>query len=135
MKIPKRPTREERGLGPLERTIRDRTRLLVQERYPRSRLFVNAQFAGEVEGRWVDAGLGDGSPDLIGYIGPWGIFLAFEVKRPGKVRAHEHVAKQERWLAVAREEGAIAAIITSPEQAIEAIELELLARAGAGVLG
>ena len=72
-------------------------------------------------GAWIAYGLGDGSPDLLCVIA--GRAVGLEVKRPGE-KPEPH---QEREHAVWRLHGAFVAVVTSPAEALAAIER---ARAG-----
>lgn len=65
-------------------------------------------------GRWVQYGLGLGSPDLVGILRPSGQLLAVEVKMPGK-KPESH---QEAWHRAARDAGAIVIVAHSVEEAL-----------------
>jgi VRR-NUC domain len=76
-------------------------------------------------GRWLDPngrvvtfGLAVGSADLVGILAPSGRFIALEVKQPkGKAKPH-----QDQWLTIVRNLGGFAAVVTSEEEALRAIE-------------
>jgi hypothetical protein len=70
------------------------------------------------DGRPTRAGLCVGSSDLIGVVAPLGKFLALEVKRPGEKATEQ----QQKFLEVVRMAGGIAAVVTSVEEAIAAVE-------------
>lgn len=74
--------------------------------------------------RTVRYGLGPGSSDLVGILGPTGRFIALEVKRPGQHPTDE----QARFLRLVRMYGGFAAVVDSVESAKAAIER---ARSGA----
>ncbi len=63
-----------------------------------------------------------GSADIFGVLSPEGRFVALEVKQPGK----KPTAAQSEWLREVKEHGWIAAVVSSPEEAVAAIEGELL---------
>ena len=69
-------------------------------------------------GRPVTFGLAVGSADLIGILAPTGRFVALEIKQP-RQKAKPH---QDQWLAVVRSLGGFAAVVTSEEEALRAIE-------------
>jgi hypothetical protein len=71
-----------------------------------------------LDGRPTRAGLCVGSSDLIGIVAPMGKFLALEVKRPGEKASEQ----QQKFLEVVRMAGGIAAVVTSVEEAIAAVE-------------
>lgn len=114
--------------GP-ELSIQNRIRLAVGAR-PDVRIFRNFVGKGWM-GRVVDqgprhvtladprrlvAGLAVGSSDLVGW-GPGGRFLAYEVKT-----AHGRTtAPQDAFLAAVRAGGGIAAVVRSPEEALNVL--------------
>jgi len=67
-------------------------------------------------GRFVRFGLAVGSADLIGIVE--GRFCALEVKQPGKRATIE----QAKWLKVVRLYGGFGAVVTSVQEALEAVE-------------
>lgn len=74
----------------------------------------NAQFHGMTSSGWIDAGLCDGSADLVG-LTKTGRFFAIEVKTDkGKVRP-----AQEAWLTKVNTMGGYAAVARSAEEALE----------------
>lgn len=68
------------------------------------------------ETQTVKYGLANGSSDLIGVLR--GRFVALEVKRPGEKPTKD----QEQWLSIVRACGGFAAVVTSAEEAVAAIE-------------
>lgn len=87
-------------------------------------LMRNALYSGPVgPGRWVNAGLGEGTPDLVGILAPAGRVVGLEVKQPGEqpdpIQRHVH----DVW----RRAGAFVAVVRSVDDAVSA-----LARARAG---
>lgn len=80
--------------------------------------------AGGVE-RVMRHGLPRGTSDLIGILGPAGRWFVLEIKRPGwrpKGRVErEHLAEQERFLALVRSRGGFGAIVHSVEEACAAL--------------
>jgi hypothetical protein len=72
----------------------------------------------DAQGRVVRFGLCVGSADLIGCLAPGGRLIALEVKRPGGKPRPE----QERFLELVRKMGGFGAVVTSPLEAIEAVE-------------
>lgn len=69
-------------------------------------------------GQRVAFGLSVGSSDLVGVLSPHGRFIALEVKRPGSKPTKE----QQQWLALIRTMGGFAAVVTSEEEALCAID-------------
>jgi hypothetical protein len=61
-------------------------------------------------------GLAKGSADLVGILN--GRFIALEIKRPGQRPTRD----QQRWLELVRTFGGFAAVVTSVEEALAAIE-------------
>jgi hypothetical protein len=74
-------------------------------------------------GGFLQYGLGKGSADLIGILGPAGRFLAIEVKAEAGVIAPHQTA----WLDRVRELGGVAAVVRS---AAEAVEVVMVAQRG-----
>jgi hypothetical protein len=70
------------------------------------------------QGRYVTFGLCPGSSDLVGILRPSGRWLALEVKRPGQKPRPE----QEGFLQFIRSMGGFACVVTSPEEALAAVE-------------
>ena len=68
-------------------------------------------------GRWVQYGLGLGSPDLVGILRPSGRMIAVEVKVPGR-KPEEH---QEAWHRAARAAGALVIVAHSVQEALDAL--------------
>lgn len=80
----------------------------------------------DANGRVVTYGLAVGSADLIGIVQvrpgepalpDVGRFLALEVKRPGKKATDD----QMRWLKVVADMGAVAAVVTSVDEALAVV--------------
>ncbi|QQG31326.1 VRR-NUC domain-containing protein [Cyanophage S-2L] len=69
-------------------------------------------------GGWITFGLGEGSPDLIGWrvlqIGALAQFVGLEVKLPGEKARPE----QQTWIDNINAAGGLAGTVTSPEEAI-----------------
>jgi hypothetical protein len=130
------PKRKRRGVSvvdgsPLESTIVHRCRVALA-RMPGVTVWRNNV------GEWKDPkgftivyGLCVGSADLVGLVEARvysdiggelsavriGRFFALEVKRPGKVPTDE----QEVWMAQVRKLGGFAAVVTSEQEALEAV--------------
>lgn len=124
-----------------EKPIVKEIRLALARKY-KARLFVNTvgkawfgKFVKMKDGeltlmgaRVKDIGLGDGSPDLIGWItvdfgfGPVAVFFAIEVKKPGEKPRPD----QLNWQRVLKEAGALVGVATSPEEAIALVEAYIL---------
>ena len=68
-------------------------------------------------GRWVTYGLCVGSSDLIG-VSPEGVFMAIEVKVPGKHPTQEQI----RFIEMVKSKGGIAGVVTSAAEAIELLK-------------
>jgi hypothetical protein len=112
--------------GPKEGTISNQIREALAYA-PDLKLWRNAQVTrGGVRG-----GLGPGSADLVGillvrnhnaawFTGPNGVgrFFALEVKKPRE----EPSDAQRAWLAEVRGMGGFAAVVTSPAEAMKALE-------------
>ena len=82
-------------------------------------LMRNALYSGPVGGgRWVNAGLGEGTPDLVAILAPSGRWFCLEVKQPGEyadqVQRHVH----DVW----RRAGAFVCVVRSVDDAIGALE-------------
>lgn len=69
---------------------------------------------------FVEAGLSDGSADLIGHVraAPLARALYLEVKRPGE----RQLASQVAWMQKVRYMGAFYAVVTSVDEALAAVE-------------
>lgn len=65
----------------------------------------------------VPYGLGKGSPDLVGILGPSGRWVALEIKCPGEEATDEQKQVHTVW----RRFGAFVAVVTSPDQARAAL--------------
>jgi hypothetical protein len=105
-------------------TIIQREILLRLSAIPGVRLFRNQVGAAHLQdGRWLSAGLGVGSADLVGWItvDARAVFLAVEVKRPGE-KPTQH---QKNWLATLSKMGGIAICATSADEAAEALRDEV----------
>jgi hypothetical protein len=63
-------------------------------------------------------GLGLGSADLVGILHGSGRVFALEVKRPGQKPRPDQVS----WIAVVRRRGGFAAVVTSVDEAMAALE-------------
>lgn len=68
----------------------------------------------DARGRWIQYGLGLGSPDLVGILRPHGRMIAVEIKMPGKVPE----VHQASWHAAARDAGALVIVAHSVEEAL-----------------
>lgn len=79
----------------------------------------NAKWKGKVSGRWVDAGLEDGSSDLVAIVAPLGRWLCLEVKR---AKGGVVDPGQEKWLAKMRAHGAVAGVVRSVEEALALVQ-------------
>ena len=78
----------------------------------------NESGVAEHHGRYVRYGLQKGSADLIGILTPSGRFVALEVKTPkGRLRQ-----EQKLFLELVRKMGGFACVVTSPEEALAAIQ-------------
>ncbi len=83
------------------------------------------------QGLWVNAGLGKGSSDLIGWtptivtmdmVGDTvAVFTAIEVKVPGAYTKPTRLAEQESFIAAVRRDGGFAGFADSVDQAKEII--------------
>jgi len=71
----------------------------------------------DANGRWVTYGLGVGSADIIGVLGPWGRFIALEVKRPGAKQR----AEQINWERAVVGQAGFYLVVHSAAEAIGAI--------------
>lgn len=102
-----------------EKRIQNDIRLGLQQAFPELVLWRNnvgkADYVGPSgNSRSVLYGLGPGSADLVGVMGPRGRFVAIEVKRPGnKARPN-----QEVWLELVRSNGGVAFVADSAASAI-----------------
>jgi DNA polymerase III epsilon subunit family exonuclease len=70
-----------------------------------------------IDHRLAHFGLGEGSPDIVGFIFPWGRMLGLEVKRPGKDPTDIQLKVHTQW----RMRGAYVAVVRSVEDARVAI--------------
>lgn len=83
------------------------------------------------DGGWVNAGLGKGSSDLIGWtpvivtkemVGRRvAIFTAIEVKMPGAYTNPKRLLEQWAFLAAVRKDGGFSGLADSPEKAKEIV--------------
>ncbi len=84
-----------------------------------------------MQGLWVNAGLGKGSSDLIGWtptivtqamVGQRiAVFTAIEVKVPGARTSPKRLLEQWAFIAAVRKDGGFSGIADSPEKAKEII--------------
>jgi hypothetical protein len=105
-------------------TIIQREILLRLSAIPGVRLFRNQVGCAHLQdGRWLSAGLGVGSADLVGWItvDQRAVFLAVEVKRPGE----KPTAHQKAWLGTLSRMGGIAICATSADEAAESLRDEV----------
>lgn len=101
----------------LEKDLQDRIRLAVSA--SGVLLFRNNVGLAQYRDAKVKYGLGKGSSDLVGVVGPHGRFLAIEVKRAkgGKVSP-----QQERWLKWVRLYGGVSGVAKSVDEAMKLVE-------------
>jgi hypothetical protein len=91
--------------------------LLLQDRWPRCRLFRrNVGRAQHKSGSWVQYGETPGASDITGWID--GRRIEIEVKC-GQTRT---TRAQEAWIERAREDGCLAGVVRSVEEAVAVIE-------------
>lgn len=111
-----------------ETALQNRIRLELSEKVPSLTHFRNhTGCLPDGKGGMVRFGLGAGSPDLVGYkevlidssmVGQtMAVFVGLEIKLPGE----KPRADQRHWLELLAEAGGIAAVVTSPEDAIDAV--------------
>ncbi|MBM4442507.1 MAG: VRR-NUC domain-containing protein [Candidatus Rokubacteria bacterium] len=101
-----------------EGSIQDAIRLEVGA-MPDVRLWRNnGGVASHADGSRVRYGLAVGSADLIGILRPSGRFIALEVKRPGE----RETPKQRAWLAIVQNFGGFAAVVSSVDEARQAVQ-------------
>lgn len=112
------PEIRKRSRAPLERDIQAEVRLALGA-LPWVVLWRNAQASGRIDGRWVQGGLGEGSADLVGLVGPQGRFFALELKRP---RGGVVSAEQRAWMAIVNRLGGYAAVCRSAAEAVRHAE-------------
>lgn len=102
---------------PLEGAIQERIRIALGNDplvyLPRN----NVGLFQSLDGRMVRSGLGKGTSDLIGLLGPHGRFIALEVKRHNGRATKE----QETFAKAVRLKGGFCAFVRSPQEALEAI--------------
>jgi hypothetical protein len=67
--------------------------------------------------RYISANSAPGCPDILGYL-KGGRFMALEVKRPGQ----KPTRLQEQFLDRARQAGALAEVITDPQQIVDLLQ-------------
>lgn len=79
---------------------------------------LNSGVAMAQGGHYVRFGLGDGAPDLVGWIIGSGRLFALEVKTPtGRVRTN-----QKAWIDWANKTGAFACVVRSVDDALKALQ-------------
>jgi hypothetical protein len=103
-----------------ETKLQNEIRLAVSEEIRQCVLFRNSVGTFKTsDGAFVTAGLPPGSADLIGILcrGGKGIFVALEVKCPGEKPRPDQLAFLNRI----RDLGGIAAVVTSVEEALDAL--------------
>jgi hypothetical protein len=97
-----------------ETRLQNEIRLRVSEACPDVTLWRNSVGTFKTsDGKWVQAGLGAGSADLIGICR--GRFVALEVKLPGQKPRPDQV----NFLEHVKKMGGIAGVVTSPQEAID----------------
>lgn len=79
----------------------------------------SAKYVQETTGKTfhVPYGLGVGSPDLVGILAPWGVFIGLEVKDPNGVVEPHQTTSHELW----RRFGALVYVVRSVEDARQAL--------------
>jgi hypothetical protein len=115
--LPQEPS-TKRSAPKSEKQIQNEIRLALGKR---SDVFLWRNSVGVLQaenGRTLRAGLPVGSADLIGMLIPSGRFLSLEVKKPGQ----KLTKPQQVWLDMVNKGGGIAAVVTSAEEAIAAID-------------
>lgn len=70
--------------------------------------------------RWIVYGLGKGSTDLVGVLKNGRVFC-LEVKKPNRKVDKAHEARQEEWRMRVKKYGGFATVVTSIEEALEAL--------------
>lgn len=80
----------------------------------------SAKYVQETTGKTfhVPYGLGVGSPDLVGILAPWGVFIGLEVKDPNGIVEPHQTTSHELW----RRFGALVYVVRSVEDARIALQ-------------
>ena len=118
MKLPAKPPRRRNETRDLTHPIRSALNRLPGVQVWRN----NTGCVDLATGGKIVYGLGSGSADLVGLVASHGLrlgrFFALEVKWPGKRPTKEQLA----WSNVVRGMGGFAAVVTSVDEAIAAVE-------------
>lgn len=91
---------------------------LALGREPDLALFLNSKIEVTPEGIRAKPGLGKGSSDLVGILGPHGRWFVLEAKTGRGVA----IARQEQFMALVRKKGGFAAVFHTVDEAKDALE-------------
>lgn len=108
-----------------ETRLQNQIRLAVSERCPNVTLWRNSVGTFKTQdGKWVQAGLPAGSPDLVGIaqIDGVGRFVGIEIKVPGQ----KPRVDQSRFLQHIKDMGGIAGVATSVDEAIALLRHDVI---------